>query len=146
MEHRAVDELLVHLAHQRRQALHRERLHVRRLVVDQLEQALAHLALAVRVGLEGVLGELGEEVGGGHVAKVLVPVLRLFEDRVDREAAHRAERGEAGCFLRMHARGEVREMRRRVPSCAWRLPVGAEDVDVRSVRTRASHPPWARVF
>ena len=40
------------------------------LVVELLEHDVDHLLLHVRGGAEGVLGELGEEIGGGHVPKV----------------------------------------------------------------------------
>jgi hypothetical protein len=76
LHHDVLHLLLVHLAHERREALDGEALHIGALVVQQLEHALADLALAVRVRLERLLGELSEQVGRRHVAEVLVPARR----------------------------------------------------------------------
>ena len=100
-------------------------LHIGRLVVEQLEHALADLALAVRVRLEGLLGELGEQVGRGHVAKVLVPAQggrgaeqRLARLRRRKAAEPRGGPGRSGC-----AAGRVASSRRVQAWCARLLVV-----------------------
>ena len=57
-DHDLFHPLLMHLAHKGRQAFHGERLDIGRLVIDQLEQTLAHLPFAVRIWFESIFREL----------------------------------------------------------------------------------------
>ena len=58
------------------------------LVVELLEHDVDHFLLHVRGGAEGVLGKLGEKIGGGHVPKVCGEGTGGGDDPV------RSERGE----------------------------------------------------
>jgi hypothetical protein len=82
-------------AEERGEATHRERGDVPGLVVQLFQDRVAHLTLHAGGGAEGVLGELGEKVRGGHVAKIC------------------AEGGEGGGEERVSAEARARERRVR---------------------------------
>mmetsp|Transcript_16020 Transcript_16020/g.48982 ORF Transcript_16020/g.48982 Transcript_16020/m.48982 type:complete len:203 (-) Transcript_16020:46-654(-) len=78
--HHVVDVGGLHAPHEQWKALDGKALHVPCCVAQELDDHVAQFALALMVHLEGILLQLPEQVGGGHVPKVLVPAGHLVDD------------------------------------------------------------------